>query len=319
MPSNCCSGCALGTSPSSRGGRSTPGCSTPGAGYESDLTLTRLADDEYLLVTASGSVVRDRDWIDRHARSGAHVSTVDVTSAYAVYGVMGPRSRQLLQRVSGADFSPEAFPFASSCQIDLGYATVRATRITYVGELGWELYVPTEFAAGVYDLLVSAGRDLGLVNGGYYAINALRLEKGYRAWGSDVGPDDDPVEAGLLFACKLGTDVNFLGRPAVEKARADGPVRRLVSLVVDDPEPMLWGGELVRRDGLAVGRVTSAAWGATLGSCVTLASLRRPDGGAVTRDDLGSGDYRVDVEGREYPVSVHLRAPYDPSNERIRG
>ena len=155
---------------------------------------------------------------------------------------------------------------------------MRATRITYVGELGWELYVPTEFALGVYDELMAAGEDLGVANAGYYAIDSLRLEKGYRAFGRELTPDYNPVEAGLLFACKLKTDIDFLGRTAVEKAKADGPSRRLVSFVCDDPDAMLWGGELVRRDGVAAGQVTSAAWGETLGAAVGLAYVRAPDG-----------------------------------------
>src|SRR5262249_789181 len=171
---------------------------------------------------------------------------------------MGPRSRGLLAAVSPADLSDEAFPFRASREIDLGYFTVRATRITYVGELGWELYVPCEFAVGGYELLSAAGARCGLVNAGYYAIEAMRLAKGYRAFGRELTPDYNPVEAGLLFACKLGTGIPFAGREAVEKAKADGPRRRLVSLVLDDPGIVMWGGELILRDGVAAGQVTSA-------------------------------------------------------------
>ena len=160
----------------------------------------------------------------------------------------------------------------------VGHATVRATRITYVGELGWELYVPAETATGVYDALMAAGADLGVVDAGYSAIESLRLEKGYRAFGRELTPDHAPVEAGLLFACKLRTDVDFLGRAAVEAARAAGPRRRLVSVVVADPDPMLWGGELVLRDGAPVGQLTSAAWGETVGACVGLAYVADPAG-----------------------------------------
>ncbi len=191
-------------------------------GYEADCTVTRVAHDEYLLVTGSASIVRDLAWLNAHIRPGAHVVAVDVTSAYAVFGVMGPASRALLQGLSRTDLSDAAFPFATSQVIDLGYSTVRATRVTYVGELGWELYVPTEFAVGVYQLLLDAGRPLGLVEAGYQTIASMRLDKGYRAFGADIGPDENPVEAGLLFACKLGTDLDFLGREAVEKARAEG-------------------------------------------------------------------------------------------------
>ncbi len=259
-----------------------------GGRYEADITVTRLAGEEFLLFSSAASTERDLDHIGRRLpRSGATV--VDVTGAYAVYGVMGPRSRELLARLTRADLTNEAFGFGQSRQIDLGYATVRATRLTYVGELGWELCCPVEFAVGVYDDLMAAGADLGVVNGGYYTIESLRLEKAYRAFGRELTPDYNPVEAGLLFACKLKTDLGFLGRDAVEKARAAGPRQRLVSVVLDDPEVMMWGGELLLRDGTAAGLVTSAAWGATLGASVGLAYLRHAGGDVVTPDYVTLG------------------------------
>jgi heterotetrameric sarcosine oxidase gamma subunit len=287
--------------------------------YEADITVTRLSADEFLLVSSAATTERDKDHITRRMPAGCHASLVDVTSAYAVYGVMGPRSRELLSRVSRDDFSDEAFGFGTSREISLGYATVRATRITYVGELGWELYVPAEFAVGVYEDLVAAGADLGLVNAGYYAIESMRLEKAYRAFGRELTPDYNPVEAGLLFACKLKTGISFLGREAVEKARADGPRRRLVSLVLPDPDVMIWGGELVLRDGVAVGQVTSGAWGEAVRGCVGLAYIRHPDGNVLTSDFARAGSYQVNVGGRLYPATVHLRPPFDPEGERIRG
>jgi glycine cleavage system aminomethyltransferase T len=286
--------------------------------YESDLTVTRTGREEFLLVSSAATTERDQDWIRRNIAAGMDARVVDVTSAYAVLGVMGPRSRELLGRLSGADLGNEAFGFATSREIRLGYSTVRATRITYVGELGWELYVPTEFAVGVYDDLMRAGADLGIVPAGYYAIESMRLEKGYRAFGRELTPDYNPVEAGLTFACKLKTDLDFLGREAVEKAKAARPRRRLVSFVVADPEPMLWGGELVLHDGRAVGQVTSAAWGQTLGSCVGLAYVNDPDAETVTADWLRSGGFAVNVGGRIHGVQVGLRAPYDPDGTRIR-
>ena len=287
-------------------------------GYEADVTVTRLAHDEYLLVTSSGSVVRDQDWLTRRITAGRQVAVTDVTSSYAVLGVMGPSSRALLQRLTSADLSDPAFEFSTSRLIDLGYATVRATRITYVGELGWELYVPTEFAAAVYDLLTAAGEEFGLVNAGYYAIESLRLEKGYRAFGRELTPDYTPVEAGLLFACKLKTGIDFLGREAVERARAAGPRRRLVSLVIDDPDIMAWGGELVLRDGVAAGQITSVAWGETIGSCVGLGYVWSPDGDVVTADFVRSGRYEVNVGGDVRPATVSLKPPFDPASARIR-
>ncbi len=286
--------------------------------YEADVTVTRLAPQEFMWVTGSASVVRDKDWIERHVRSGQHVAVTDVSSAYAVLGVMGPSSRELLQRVSRARFDNDAFAFGSSREVDLGYCTARATRLTYVGELGWELYVPAEFAVGVFDLLHEAGSDLGLVDAGYYAINALRLEKGYRAFGPELNPDVNPVEAGLTFATKLRTDIDFLGRGAVEQARETGVRRRLVSFVLDDPDAMMWGGELLVRDGTGTGQVTSAAFATSTGSCVGLAYAWRPDGSVVTKDYLESGDWQVNVSGRLVQAQVSLSAPYDPANARIR-
>jgi glycine cleavage system aminomethyltransferase T/glycine/D-amino acid oxidase-like deaminating enzyme len=290
--------------------------------YEADITVTRLSPQEFLLVSSAATTERDQDHITRRMPAGGHASLTDVTSAYAVYGVMGPRSRELLGRLSRAALSDQAFPFGSSREIDLGYATVRATRITYVGELGWELYVPAEFAVGAYEDLMAAGADLGLVNAGYYAIESMRLEKAYRAFGRELTPDYNPVEAGLLFACKLRTGIPFLGRAAVEQARADGPRRRLVSLVLPDPpdpDVMIWGGELVLRDGVAVGQVTSGAWGEALGACVGLAYIRHPAGDVLTADLARSGDYQVNVGGRLYPAAVSLRPPFDPAGDRIKG
>ena len=287
--------------------------------YEADITVTRLSADEFLLVSSAASTERDKDHITRRMPAGRHASLVDVTSAFAVYGVMGPRSRELLSYLSRSDLSDEAFPFGSSRQIDLGYATVRATRITYVGELGWELYVPAEFAVGAYEDLMNAGAGLGLANAGYYAIESLRLEKAYRAFGRELTPDYNPAEAGLLFACKLKKDIPFLGREALEQARAAGLRRRLVSLVLADPAAMIWGGELVLRDGAAVGQVTSGAWGETVGGCVGLAYIRHPDGRVLTPDVVRAGEYQVNVGGQLYPATVHLRPPFDPAGDRIKG
>jgi len=287
--------------------------------YEADVTVTRTDAREFLIVSSAASTVRDLDHIARNMPAGARAEVVDVTSSMAVFGVMGPKSRELLSGLTDADLSDAAFPFASSRLISLGYATVRATRITYVGELGWELYVPSEFAVGVYEDLMSAGRRLGVARGGYYAIESMRLEKGYRAFGRELTPGDNPVEAGLLFACKLAGDVDFLGRAAVQRARDEGPRRRLASFVVDSPEPMLWGGELILRDGAVAGQVSSAAWGATVGSCVGLAYLRAADGAVVTPDWLRAGNYAVNVGGEVYPITLSLKGIYDPRNERVRG
>ena len=287
-------------------------------GYEADVTVTRLSEQQYLLVTGAASIERDLAHLARNRPAGCQAEVIDVTASYAVFGLMGPRSRDVLQRLSRSDLSADGFEFGTSRLIDLGYATVRATRITYVGELGWELYVPTEFAVGVYEALRSAGADLGLVEAGYYAINALRLEKGYRAFGSDLTPDYTPVEAGLTFATKLAGGVDFLGRESLLAAKAAGVRRRLVSFTADDPDAVLWGGELIRRNGKPVGQVMSAAYGATIGTDVGLAYIWRTDGAPVGLDDLAGSGFRVDIAGVEKPITMHRRAPYDPAGARIR-
>ncbi|MEJ6536283.1 MAG: FAD-dependent oxidoreductase [Mycobacterium sp.] len=287
--------------------------------YEADVTVTRTGAHEFLMVSSAASTERDRDHIRKNMPTGARAEIVDLTSAMAVFGVMGPKSRELLATLSDADLSDAGFGFATSRLISLGYATVRATRITYVGELGWELYVPAEFAVGVYEDLLSAGERLGVARGGYYAIESLRLEKGYRAFGRELTPNDSPIEAGLSFTCKLATDIDFLGRGALERAKADGPRRRLVSFAVDSDEPMLWGGELILRDGEVAGQVSSAAWGATVGACVGLGYVRAADAIVVTPDWVRAGNYAVNVGGEVYPITVSLKAIYDPANDRVRG
>ena len=286
-------------------------------GYEADVTVTRVGDEDFLLLTSAASPVRDADWLRRHVDPGWRVVVEDVTTAYAVLGLMGPRSRELLGRLTPADLASDAFPFATSRVLDVGTARLRATRMTYVGELGWELLVPTELATGVWDRLVEAGDDLGLRLAGYHAINALRLDKGYRAFGPELGPDRDPVEAGLVFTCDLAGDRQFVGRAAVERVRVEGPSRRLASFVVDDPAAVLWGGELLLRDGIPVGQVTSAAPSATLGATVGLTWVWEPDGGPVPREVLGIGGYAVDAGGRRHDVTVSARAPHEPANPHV--
>lgn len=286
--------------------------------YESDVTVTRVSNEEFLIVSSAATTERDKDHIRKHIPKDNQTALFDVTSSLAVFGVMGPKSRDLLSKLTSADLSDEAFPFSTSQQVDLGYSTIRATRITYVGELGWELYVPVEFAVGVYEELMMAGADLGLSPGGYYAIESMRLEKGYRAFGRELTPDYNPVEAGLLFTCKLNTELPFLGRESVETAKAARLRRQLVSFTVDDSGPMLWGGELVLRDGDAAGRVTSAAWGDSVGACAGLAYIWDPNGGPVSADWIRGASYQVNVGGTLFPVTVSLKAVFDPANERIK-
>ncbi|MBM6400515.1 GcvT family protein [Phycicoccus sonneratiae] len=285
------------------------------AGYQADVTVTRTGREEFLVVSSAATTRRDLDWLARH-RVGAP-AIVDVTSAYAVLGVMGPRSRELLSRLTQAALDDAAHPFGTSRVIDVGRTRLRATRITYVGELGWELYVPTEQAAVLHDELLAAGEDLGVVPAGYSAIEALRLEKGYRAFGRELTPETTPVEAGLLFACALSRPGDFLGRAAGEARGAGGPARRVVSLVAGDPDVWLWGGELVLRDGEPVGQVTSAAGGATVGASVGLALVGDRTSGTAAPAWCDAGSWEVDLAGERVPVTVSRRPPFDPDGDRL--
>jgi glycine cleavage system aminomethyltransferase T/glycine/D-amino acid oxidase-like deaminating enzyme len=287
-------------------------------GYESDFTITCVEASEYMIVTGSAQAVRDRDVLERElARRNFRCVVVDVTAMFAMIAVMGPRSRELLQRVSTDDFSNDAFPFGTSREIDLGYASVRATRLTYVGELGWELYTPVEFAVGVYEALLAAGRALGAANAGYYAIESLRLEKGYRAWGRELSPDITPYEAGLGFAVALGKPGGFKGQSTLAKLKGRIPSRRVVSLVVDAPSTNLWGGELILRDDAPVGFVTSAAFGHTLGRPVALGLIARTDA-AADKDWIETGRFEIDLAGQRHSAAASLKAPYDPASLRVK-
>jgi 4-methylaminobutanoate oxidase (formaldehyde-forming) len=292
-------------------------------GYESDFTITCIDWDEYLIVTGSAQAVRDRDVIERALATLPRrllCTVTDVTPMYAMLAVMGPRSRELLSRVSTARFDSASFPFGTSQQIDLGYATVRATRLTYVGELGWELYVPVEFAAATYDELIAAGADLGLVNAGYYAVESLRLEKGYRAWGRELTPEINPFEAGLSFAVDWNKG-EFRGLSALARLKAAGGAaavtRRIVSLLADAPQTNLWGNELILRDNVPVGFVTSAAFGHTVGRPVALGLITNA-AGAADRIWVETGRYEIDLAGERFAAAVSLRAPYDPDGQRAR-
>jgi sarcosine dehydrogenase len=285
-------------------------------GFESDLTVTRLARDAYLVVTGPAQRTRDLDWIRRHLPGDARATVADVTEAWAVLGVMGPHSRELLGRASGADLGNAAFPFGASREIAIGPATVRVSRITYVGELGWELYVPVAQAPGVYDALWEHGRDLGLRDAGYYAMDSLRCEKAYRAWGRDVTPEDTPWEAGLGAAVRLDKAVPFIGWDALRSRRGQPLTKRLLSLVLEDPAALPWGDEPILRDGRVVGAVTSAAFGHSLGRAVAMGYVREPAG--VDERYIESGAFALDIGGERVPARAGLAAPYDPRGLRIK-
>jgi sarcosine dehydrogenase len=282
-------------------------------GFESDLTLVRLAPDEFYLITGTAQTVRDFHWITRHIGGDERAELVDVTGAFGVLGVMGPDSRALLGRVADSDLSNAAFPFGTAQQINIGLATARAVRITYVGELGWELHVSTEQLALVYDTLIEAGKEFRVRDAGHYAINSLRLEKGYRAWGAELSPDDTPLEAGLAFA--IDWNKPFIGREALIKQKQAGVRRRLAVFVLKDPEPMLWGGELICRDGTPVGYTTSGAYGHSVGAAIAMGYVNHS--AAVTNEFIRAGRYEINVSGSSCPAEIHLQAPYDPGRKRV--
>jgi glycine cleavage system aminomethyltransferase T/glycine/D-amino acid oxidase-like deaminating enzyme len=284
-------------------------------GIEADLTITRLSETSFMVVTAGAAARRDWTWLKRHLPSESHVFITDVSSSEATLCVMGPNSRALLETVSGADLSNGAHPFGTAREIEIGYARVRAARVTYVGELGWELYMPTEFARGVFDVLMEAGSEFGLKLAGLHSLDSCRIEKAYRHWGHDIGEEDTPLEAGLMFAVKLDKG-EFKGRDALLRQRERGAKRRLVQFLLKDPEPMLYHDEPVFADGVMLGRTTSGAYGHYLGGAVALGYLR-DDLGPVA-DLVANAAFEIEVAGRRFPASASLSPMYDPKSERIR-
>jgi len=285
-------------------------------GYESDLTVTRLAEDKYFLVSGSAQSTRDLGWLKRNTPDDAHCVATEVSSAYAVFGVMGPNARKLLSKITESDLSNSAFAFSTMQEIGVGYATVWAMRMTYVGELGWELYVPAEFAVGVYGEICAAGADLGLRDGGYYAMDSLRIEKGFRGWGHELTPDYTPFQAGLTFAVDFEKDVPFIGREALLRLQGQAITNRLLQFTLPDTDAVLWGGELILLGGKPVGKIESGSYGHTLGCSVGLGYVRHEDG--VDKSLIEAGGFEIDVAGVRYPTIAHLRTPYDPKAEKVK-
>jgi 4-methylaminobutanoate oxidase (formaldehyde-forming) len=286
-------------------------------GIECDLTVARIAENEYYIVTGTGFATHDFDWIARNIPDGMQAELVDVTSAYSVLSLMGPNARLVLEKVTSSDVSNAAFPFGRVRTVGIAGCPVRALRITYVGELGYELHVPVEYATTVYDALMAAGNGLGLVNAGYRAIESCRLEKGYRAWGSDIGPDHTPVEAGLAWAVKSKKNIPFRGRAAIERQLSGGVRKMLACFVPDDPAIVLLGRETIYRDGKRVGWLSSGGFGYTLGKAIGFGYVRNVDG--VTEDFVLSGKYELDVARERVSCSVSLKPLYDPEMKRVKG
>ena len=286
-------------------------------GIEADLTITRLSETEFLVVTTAAGQTRDLAWLKRHMPDEARCSVVDITSGLPMLGLMGPHSRSLLQRLSGADFSNEAFPFATSQEIEIGCARVRASRVTYVGELGWELYIPAEFAAHVFECLSEAGRDFSLVHAGYHAMNACRMEKAYRHWGHDIADEDTPLEAGLGFAVAFDKPGGFIGRDALLRQREGGvPRRRLVQFKLEDDRKLLYHEEPIYRNGELIGSITSGMYGHRVDASLGMGYLRAA--GGVTKGFVEEGSYEIEVAWERVPAKAQLAPFYDPKMERVK-
>jgi glycine cleavage system T protein len=284
-------------------------------GIEADLTVTRLAGDRFMVTTAAATQVRDFHWLQRHIPQDAHAFLTDVTSAFAVFALMGPGSRNLLAGLTPADLSNGAFPFGSAQEIELGYALVRAQRISYVGELGYELYVPSEFAGPVFDVIMDRiGGEIALA--GFHALNSLRMEKASRHFGHDIADEDTPFEAGLGFAVALDKPCGFIGRDALLRAQDRAPTRRLVQFRLRDPGPLLHHDEPIVLEGRRIGLLTSGSFGHSLGTAIGMGYVRHPDG--VGEELLRSARFEIEIAGERYPAEASLRPFFDPRGARMR-
>ena len=274
-------------------------------GFESDLTVIRLAVDRFWIITGSAQTVRDFDWISRHIGEHDHAVLTDVTAMTSVISVMGPKARELLARVSPDDLSPDGLKFSWTKEIDLGHARVRAARMSYVGGPGFELYVPIEMARHVYLALQAAGGDLGLTDAGYYAIDALRIEQGRRAWGAELGPDETPWEAGLAFSVKLDKPADFIGKPALLASQGQPLRKKLVTLVFADPAAFGWGGEPIVLNGETVGEISSVGWSPLASACVALGYVR----GAGANTPHAGTPAHIELWGDQVPVRLFDQWP----------
>jgi 4-methylaminobutanoate oxidase (formaldehyde-forming) len=285
-------------------------------GIEADLTVSRLGEDRFYIVTGTGFRTHDLSWIGDHVGEALDVTLKDVSEDFGTLTLMGPHARDVLSAVTDADVSNTAFPFGHAREITIAGHTVKALRVTYVGELGWELHVPIAATCEIFDALMAAGKAHGIRPVGYRALESLRLEKGYRAWGSDITPNDTPQEGGLGWAVKLRKNTDFLGRRALEKAGGEALKKRFAGFTVDDPEIVLVGRETILRNGEAVGYLTSGGYGYTIGKNVGYGYVRNADG--VSDDYLASGDYELVVAMDRTPAKIHLEPMYDPAGAKIK-
>ncbi|MCD2177986.1 GcvT family protein [Rhizobium sp. C1] len=285
-------------------------------GIEADLTVARLAEDKFYIVTGTGFRTHDFGWIEDHLPKGSRVTLGDVTEDFGTLSLMGPHARVVLEKVTDADVSNAAFPFGHVRELTIAGHLVRALRVTYVGELGWELHVPIAATGDVFDALMAAGESFGIRPTGYRAIESLRLEKGYRAWGSDITPNDTPFDAGLGWAVKLKKDVDFVGRSALLAKQGQPIVKSLACFTVDDPSVVLLGRETILRNGEPVGYLTSGGYGYTVGKNIGYGYVRNPAG--LDEAWLQVGRYELVVAMETVSAALHLGPLYDPTMQRIK-
>lgn len=285
-------------------------------GIEADLTVARIADEKFYIVTGTGFRTHDYGWIADHIPDGLDCTLSDITEEWGTLSLMGPKARDVLSAVTSADVSNAGFPFGHVREIPIAGATVRALRVTYVGELGWELHIPIAALGEVYDALMAAGSEHDIRPIGYRALESLRLEKGYRAWSSDITPNDTPFEAGLGWAVKLRKNTDFLGRQALESLAGQPLKKRLMGFTVDDPNVVLAGRETILRNGEPVGYLTSGGYGYTVGKNIGYGYVRNGDG--VSDDYLKSGTYELVVAAEKTPATLHFGPMFDPAMDKIK-
>lgn len=285
-------------------------------GIEADLTVARIADDRFYIVTGTGFRTHDLAWIREHVPEGADVRIEDITENHGTLSLMGPHARDVLEKVTSADVSNAAFPFGHVREIDIAGHTVRALRVTYVGELGWELHVPIGATGEIFDALMQAGTPWDIRPVGYRALESLRLEKGYRAWGSDITPNDTPYEAGLGWAVRRNSNTGFVGQTALAAIACEPLKKRFAGFVIDDPDAVLVGRETILRNGQPVGYLTSGGYGYSIGKSVGYGYVRNEDG--VSDDFLENGDYELVIAMERFPARIGLKPFIDPANARVK-
>jgi heterotetrameric sarcosine oxidase gamma subunit len=289
-------------------------------GIEADLTVTRIAEDRFLVVTGAQPQTRDMAWLKRNTPDDAHCTAVDVTSGLPMLSLMGPKSRDLLEKLSGESLSNEVFPFGSSREIEIGYARVRASRITYVGELGWELYIPAEFASHVFETVIETGREFKLMPAGMHSMNNARMEKAYRHWGHDISDEETPLEAGLSFAVAWNKPGGFVGKNALATQRdAQVQAKRLVCIGLQDQTvaaPLMYHEEPIYRNGVIVGSTTTGAFGHRVGRSLALGYVKNSAG--VSKQWIAEGTWEIEIAWKKHAAIVQVESFYDPKNTRIR-